>query len=97
MQKRWNLLPYDAEKVKLLSQALNINEALCKILVQRGYDSFDAAKDYFRPKLSYLHNPWLMTDMDKAVDRIVHAFEAEENILVSVYYTHLTLRAICLV
>ena len=82
MQKRWNLLPYDAEKVKLLSQALNINEALCKILVQRGYDSFDAAKDYFRPKLIDLHSPWLMKDMDKAVERIVNAFEEEEKILV---------------
>lgn len=82
MQKRWNLLSYDAEKVSALSKSLNISEALCKILVQRGYESFDAAKDYFRPSLESLHSPWLMKDMDKAVDRIVNAFEEDEKILV---------------
>lgn len=82
MQKRWNLLSYDAEKVSALSKSLNISEALCKILVQRGYENFDAAKDYFRPSLENLHSPWLMKDMDKAVERMVNAFEEEEKILV---------------
>lgn len=82
MQKRWTLLDYDAEKVNLLSKRLNISEALCKILVQRGFPDFDSAKDYFRPSLQNLHSPWLMKDMDKAVNRIINAFEEGEKILV---------------
>ena len=52
-----------------LQQALKINPSLCKILVQRGIDTFDKAKDYFRPQLSHLHDPFLMKDMDKAVEQ----------------------------
>jgi single-stranded-DNA-specific exonuclease len=82
MQKRWNILSADEEKVVLLQQALTINKVLCKILVQRGIDTFDKAKNYFRPQLSDLHDPWLMKDMDKAVKRILSAIEKNEKILV---------------
>jgi single-stranded-DNA-specific exonuclease len=51
-------------------------------LAQRGINDYDKAKEYFRPSLEHLHSPWLMKDMDKAVDRILHAFEEHEQILV---------------
>ncbi|MDB5200289.1 MAG: recJ [Chitinophagaceae bacterium] len=82
MQKRWNILSAGGAKVDALQQALNINAVLCKILVQRTIDTFDKAKQFFRPQLSELHDPWLMKDMDKAVERILSAIEKNEKILV---------------
>lgn len=82
MQKRWNILQAREEKITSLKDALKINPALCKILVQRGVDTFHKAKTYFRPQLSELHDPWLLKDMDKAVARILSAFEQGEKILV---------------
>ncbi len=82
MQKRWNILKANEEKVEALHLSLSINKVLCKILVQRGIDTYDIAKNYFRPLLSHLHDPFLMKDMDKAVDRILSAIRANEKILV---------------
>lgn len=82
MQKRWNILQASEEKITSLRDALKINTVLCKMLVQRGIDNFPKAKTYFRPQLSELHDPWLMKDMDKAVARILSAFEQGEKILV---------------
>lgn len=82
MNKRWNILSRDAEKTASLHEALKINKTLCAILVQRGIDTYDKAKDFFRPQLSQLHSPWSMKDMDKAVNRILHAFQQHEKILV---------------
>lgn len=82
MQKRWNILSAKKESIDALQKGLNINTALCKILVQRDIDTFEKAKDYFRPQLSHLHNPWLMKDMDKAVDRVLSAINKNEKILV---------------
>ena len=82
MEKRWHILEAPENKVKQLSSALTIHPALCKILAQRGIETYDQAKNYFRPQLSDLHNPMLMKDMAKAVQRILTAFENNENILV---------------
>lgn len=82
VQKRWNLLPAAEEKVNALTDSLKVHPILCKILVQRGLETYEAARSYFRPQLSDLHDPWLMKDMDKAVDRIITAFEKGEKILV---------------
>ena len=82
MQKRWNILSAHDEAINALQKSLNISSLLCKILVQRGIDTFDKAKQYFRPELSQLHDPWLMKDMDKAVDRILSAIKKNEKILV---------------
>jgi single-stranded-DNA-specific exonuclease len=82
MEKRWNILHADNTKVKVLLESLKINPTLCKILLQRGIDTFNKAKDYFRPQLTGMHNPFLMKDMDKAVSRILSAFEQKEKILV---------------
>lgn len=81
-QKRWRLKPGNEQKVQSLFNALKIHKALCTILVQRGIEAFDAARDYFRPQLDQLHSPWLMKDMQKAVDRIIQAFNNNEKILV---------------
>lgn len=61
---------------------LNISTFLSSILIQRGIDSFDKAKEFFRPSLDLLHNPFLLTDMDQAVARIHRAITNEEKILV---------------
>lgn len=82
MQKRWTLLPYDAAPTAALTASLKIHPALCQILVQRGIDSYEKAKDFFRPQLSSLHDPWLMKDMRKATDRILQAINNNEKILV---------------
>jgi single-stranded-DNA-specific exonuclease len=82
LAKRWKLLTAEKDKVDSLQKELNIHPALCKILVQRGFETFDKAKDFFRPQLCQLHDPWLMKDMDKAVERIQSAIENEEKILV---------------
>ncbi|MEO6327524.1 MAG: single-stranded-DNA-specific exonuclease RecJ [Ginsengibacter sp.] len=82
IEKRLNILTADDGKINELKKALTINYNLCKILVQRGIDTYDKAKQYFRPQLSDLHDPFLMKDMDKAVNRILNAIHAKEKILV---------------
>ncbi len=82
MQKRWKILSAEKDLIDSLTSVLKINRTLSRILVQRGFDSFENAKNYFRPQLSQLHSPWLMKDMDKAVTRIETAFETNEKILV---------------
>ena len=82
MQKRWNLKKANEEEVLALHESLKIHPALCRILIQRGFDTFEKAKSYFRPQLSHLHRPWLMKDMDIAVMRIEEAINNKKNILV---------------
>ena len=82
MVKRWNILKANEEKVSALAASLKISPAICTILVERGIDDFQKAKDYFRPQLSQLHDPMLMKDMGKAVERIAAAFDKKEKILV---------------
>lgn len=67
---------------KQLATDLNIDPVLAGLLVQRGIDAFAKAKSFFRPSLSELHDPFLMKDMQAAVDRIHLAVERQENILV---------------
>jgi single-stranded-DNA-specific exonuclease len=82
MEKRWKILQADEAKVQHLQQALGINKVICQILVQRKISTFDEARSFYRPQLSHLHDPWLMKDMRKAVDRIVRAIATGEKILV---------------
>ena len=82
MQKKWNILPTDNVKTLSIHEALKVNKSLCSILVQRRMDTFEKAKHFFRPQLADLHSPWLMKDMDKAVDRVISAFNSKEKILV---------------
>jgi len=82
MQKRWNILQADDQKLSSLQQSLKVHRAICKILVQRNIETFEQAKSFYRPQLTDLHDPWLMKDMDKAVSRIIAAIENQEKILV---------------
>ncbi|WP_289663492.1 single-stranded-DNA-specific exonuclease RecJ [Flavobacterium panacagri] len=80
---RWTLKPKPSEdKIKHLAQALNVEDFVATLLIQRGIETFDDAKNFFRPSLEHLHDPYLMKDMDKAVARIEKAIENQENILV---------------
>src|ERR1051326_4658810 len=82
MHKRWTILQADDQKVASLQQSLKIHSAICRILIHRNIETFDEAKNFYRPQLTDLHDPWLMKDMDKAVDRIIKAIEGQEKILV---------------
>ncbi|QEE49000.1 single-stranded-DNA-specific exonuclease RecJ [Flavobacterium alkalisoli] len=80
---RWTLKSKpDSQKVKHLMQVLQIDEVVASLLVQRGIETFEEAKTFFRPHLSDLHDPYLMKDMDKAVMRIEKAIADGENIMV---------------
>ena len=80
---RWTLKPKpDSNKLKALQDALNVNNIVATLLLQRGIETYEDAKTFFRPSLNDLHNPFLMQDMDKAVSRIEQALENGENIMV---------------
>ena len=80
---RWNLKSKpEKEKVQALQNALQVDEIIATLLVQRGIATFEQAKTFFRPTLEDLHNPYLMKDMYKAVSRIEKAITNNENILV---------------
>lgn len=72
----------DAETVSRLSSELGIDPVLSELLVRRGIRTFQEARSFFRPDLSDLHDPFLMKDMDKAVDRLGRAVMYREKILV---------------
>ena len=80
---RWTLQSKpEKEKVQKLQNELNIDEIIATLLLQRGVETYEQAKTFFRPTLNDLHNPYLMKDMDKAVSRIEKAIANQENILV---------------
>jgi single-stranded-DNA-specific exonuclease len=83
MTKRWIYRDTPPiEEVDALAARININPVLASILVQRGITDFDQARDFFRPQRHHLHNPFLMADMQVAVDRLHLAIQREEKILV---------------
>lgn len=82
MQKRWTVRSYQPKEEALLRQSLGIHPLLCRLLVQRGIHTYETAKQFFRPSLADLHDPWSMKDMDKAITRIEQAFFRQEKILV---------------
>jgi len=80
---RWTIKPNpDPEVTRLLAESLDISTFVAALLVQRGIETYDQAREFFRPQLTDLHDPYLMKDMDKAIARIETAIEAGENILV---------------
>lgn len=85
MVSKWNFIPLTPEQEKQkqdLSEALGISPILCQLLVQRGITTFSEAKSFFRPQLTELYDPFLMNDMDKAVNRLNQAIGRKEKILV---------------
>lgn len=80
---RWTLKPKpDAKKLAELQSALQVDANVATLLLQRGIETFEAAKTFFRPSLTDLHDPLLMKDMDLAVARIEKALVNNENIMV---------------
>ena len=82
MQKRWTVKAYQPNQEQLLQSSLRIHPLLCRLLVQRSVTNFEAARQFFRPTLEDLHDPWTMKDMDKAISRIEQAFFQHEKILI---------------
>ncbi len=81
--KHWILKPKgNNEVIKTLSEKLEIHPVLANLLAQRGIDTVEKAKSFFIPDLNELHDPFLMKDMDKAVDRLIKAFSNNENVLI---------------
>ena len=80
---KWTLKePADPAKVAQLSAELGIDRVLSELLVKRGVETFEEARRFFRPSLNDLHDPFLMKDMDVAVERLRQAITGGEKILV---------------
>ena len=80
---RWTLKPKpQLSKVEDLKKVLQVDDIVATLLLQRGIDSYEVAKTFFRPSFEDLHDPFLMKDMDKAVERIENAIAKGENIMV---------------
>ena len=80
---RWTIKPKPKqEDIDVLANALQVDDLVAQLLLQRGITTFEGAKSFFRPQLSELHDPFLMKDMDIAVKRIEEAIDNGENILV---------------
>ena len=83
IQKRWVVKPQgDRQAVKMLSSQLNMSPVLTNLLVQRGIDTAEKAKRFFAPSLRHLHDPFLMKDMDRAVERIEQAVKSGEKVMI---------------
>ena len=83
MKNQWVIKPTPrTETIQLLMDEVKLPLPLAVVLAQRGINSFESAKTFFRPDLKNLHDPFLLKDMDKAVERIVSAVQNGENILV---------------
>lgn len=82
-EKRWALKPDgDPQIVAALASQLNISKTLATLLVRRNITSFDQARLFFRPSVTDLHDPFLMKDMDKAIDRLDQAIANNEKIMI---------------
>jgi len=80
---RWTLKPKpNRETLSKLASDLGVEIPIASMLVQRGIENFEDAKKFFRPSLDDLHDPFLMKDMDLAINRIEKAIASEENIMV---------------
>jgi len=82
MEKRWVLSESDEKAIQSLQEDLKVSRILCDLLVKRGIKTLDKARRFFRPSLDDLHDPFIMKDMDKAVERLEKALENNERILV---------------
>lgn len=83
MEYLWKQKPKTSQTaIDQLSKEINVNPTLANMLINRGVESFEQAKSYFRPSLTSLHDPFLMKDMTEAVDRIQVAIANKEKIMV---------------
>ena len=81
MKKRWNIHPAEPSVVQHLQEVLKIHPIFCQLLAQRGISTYEEARQFFRPSLDELHDPFLMKDMDLAVNRLATAIQQKEKIL----------------
>ena len=80
MTNKWTLKPLpDSQIVEDLKNSLGVSSVIATLLAQRGITDFDDAKTFFRPQINHLHDPFLMKDMDKAVDRLSTAISNNEK------------------
>jgi single-stranded-DNA-specific exonuclease len=81
MKHRWTY--YDVHpQVDQIMELINVPRTIAQILLNRGVDTFDEARYFLKPTLDDLHNPFLMKDMDLAVERIASAIQAKEHIMI---------------
>ena len=80
---QWEIVQkHKPEEINSFSQKLNVPPIIAKILLDRGIDTFEKAKRFFRPRTEYLYDPFLMKDMDRAVERVLRALKRGERILI---------------
>ena len=78
---RWTIKPKpEAEQINQLAKELKVDDLVAQLLLQRGITNYEDAKNFFRPQLEDVHDPFLMKDMDIAVNRIETAIANNENI-----------------
>ncbi|MES2617756.1 MAG: single-stranded-DNA-specific exonuclease RecJ [Bacteroidota bacterium] len=83
MAYRWTASPkLNDRKVEALASSINVSPKIATLLIQRGVETFDEAKQFFRPQLTDLHDPFLMKDMDKGIERIQYALHHKERIMI---------------
>jgi single-stranded-DNA-specific exonuclease len=82
LKKKWTFLPDpDSNLVSTFASDINVPASIAKILIRRGVSDRPTAKKFFQPDLTDLHDPFLMKDMDKAVERLLSAIEIKEDIM----------------
>jgi single-stranded-DNA-specific exonuclease len=83
MAYRWTAAPkLNDQKVEQLAELINVSPIIARLLLQRGVETFEQAKKFFRPQLSDLYDPFLMKDMDKAIDRIILGLQRKERVMI---------------
>ena len=83
MAYRWTAAPkLNDQKVEQLAELINVTPVIARLLLQRGVETFEQAKKFFRPQLTDLYDPFLMKDMDKAIDRIILGLHRKERIMI---------------
>jgi single-stranded-DNA-specific exonuclease len=82
MQKKWQVKsPQDTTVVEAFRSKLKVDPVVAELLLQRGIDNYEAAEQFFRPSLEDIHDPFLMQDMDRAVDRLQEAIDEGQRVL----------------
>jgi single-stranded-DNA-specific exonuclease len=83
MSYRWTAYPkLNDQKVEQLADSINVTPYIATLLLQRGVENYEQAKKFFRPQLTELYDPFLMKDMDKAIERVGKAIQNKERILI---------------
>ena len=82
MNRRWEIIPSDPKLQEAFSRELEISPLTAQVLINRGITHVDQADQFLHPSLSRLHSPFLMKDMEKAVDRVIQALSRGEGVLI---------------